>query len=417
MKTKIGLLITMFVLLFVAACGPSEEEKTEALAQRVADIIIASEAEAEQPVAEKEYWAPSGSHWSYLTNNDDYAEYEREMLLECATPDEDGDLPTETSVVVTRGGENNKDVTVFVICEDFFTDLLGLTVEEIEEAVAATKTASGQVGDSDMTATPSELATPTPKATPAPEPTATADPEATPEPAVEEDRNEIVLLDGLVTLIGYPEVAEETVRWGPDNTWIEECGYGPLAWILCDPGVISFDYPDDDDVENKIQDNPSAVWTGGAQVDLAMTTLTEQFYLPGNGYMKATMGHAIIRLNGNEIRLMPEDGTVYVFISRGEYAEEGGHQTPVEFEVLDEEFRGGVKVMRYPIELPDASSFYGYTHFMQDVDGMLSFDNCVFDGCQRIVVVATDENRENATVATYTPAEFFSLVFTNSRSE
>ncbi len=225
------------------------------------------------------------------------------------------------------------------------------------------------------------------------------------------DEADIVLLDGMVTFSGFPDEAE-TVRWGYDlGRDINDCGVASLAWLICNPGVISFDYANGSD-----EFNPSAVWTGGANVDNAMTTFVEQFLLPGNGYMKANWPGGWIRFDGYEIYMEPTDNVSFMFVARGTYAEEGGGQTPVEYEVT-EEYRGSAKIMRYPIEDPTASGFYSWTHFNDDVLHQLSGDNCDYDGCGTVIIVATDKNRGNITVVKYTAAGGYELVYSNSRSE
>ncbi|MBP7740707.1 hypothetical protein KA089_00820 [Candidatus Woesebacteria bacterium] len=222
---------------------------------------------------------------------------------------------------------------------------------------------------------------------------------------------DISLLDGMVSFTGFPEAAE-TVRWGYDlGRDINDCGVASLAWLICNPGVLSFDHANGSD-----ELNPSAVWSGGANVDNTMSTLVEQFLMPGNGYMKTNWPGGWIRFDGYEIYMEPTDNVSFMFVGRGTYPEEGGGQTPVEYEVT-EEYRGSAKIMRYPIEDPTASGFYSWTHFNDDVLHQLSGDNCDYDGCGTVIIVATDKNRGNITVVKYTAAGGYELVYSNSRSE
>lgn len=257
-----------------------------------------------------------------------------------------------------------------------------------------------------------------PEPTPMPEASVTPMPTAVPTVTETESISDtIVLLDGMVTLTGFPEEAE-TVRWGFDLGRDEnDCGFAPLAWLVCDPGVFSFDYPDDETVENKIQDDPSGVWTGGANVDIDMTTAIHQVLMPGNGYLKVNWAGGWIRFGDVSIYMEPTENVSFMFLERGVYAEEGGTQTPVEFEFASEEYIGSGKAMRYPIEKADASGFFSWFDFHKDVLNQLNADNCDYNGCGMVVIFGGDVNRGNATVATYTLADGYQVVYTNSRSE
>lgn len=298
-------------------------------------------------------------------------------------------------------------------------------VGEYEVACSNGGTYSRFVGP---TATPAEPAA-TPEqvaeeeeATPEPAPTPTATPITVQGTQVADativatrtlglENPDVVLLDGMVALAGFPEVAE-TVRWGFDLGRDEsQCGYVPLAWLICEPGVLSFDNFNGHD-----ENNPSAVWSGGSNVDNTMSSMVEQFLLPGNGYMKTNWAGGWIRFDDFEIFNLPTDDVSYMFVARGTYAEESGGQTPVEYEVTHEDYRGAAKIMRYPIEDPTAAGFYSWDHFHEDVLHQLAGDNCDYDGCSTVIIIAVDKNRGNITVVTYTAGDY-QLIYTNSRSE
>lgn len=415
MKRTYVLIIALFVFaLAMSACSftvgdttytivgsaPAEPEVEPAITPTPAPTAVPS------PEDEAQLWQPGGE-FHYLLLNADYAEYAAQVINACGY-NSDGSGNAEWVIVNPPGIEGGVKFTCLDYL-DWATDGLYSNMVEME-------------AESDDNATPEPTVEPTqaPTATPVVELTAAAEVEVKETPVVTDTTtvsNTVVLLDGMVTLTGFPAEAE-TVRWGYDLGRDEnDCGVPELAWLICNPGVISFDKFDEEDVEDKIQDNPSAVWSGGANVDMEMTTMIEQFLNPGNGYMKANWAGGWIRYGEVQLYMEPTENVSFMFVSRGVYAEEGGGQTPTEFEVTDEDYRGAAKIMRYPIEDPNASGFYSWTHFNEDVEHQLTGDNCDYNGCGLVVIIATDVNRGNVTVSTYTAADGYTTIYTNSRTQ
>lgn len=415
MKRTYVLIIALFVFaLAMSACSftvgdttytivgsaPAEPEVEPAITPTPAPTAVPS------PEDEAQLWQPGGE-FHYLLLNADYAEYAAQVINACGY-NSDGSGNAEWVIVNPPGIEGGVKFTCLDYL-DWATDGLYSNMVEME-------------AESDDNATPEPTVEPTqaPTATPVVELTAAAEVEVKETPVVTDTTtvsNTVVLLDGMVTLTGFPAEAE-TVRWGYDLGRTEEdCGFASLAWLVCDPGVFSFDYPDDETVENKIQDDPSGVWTGGANVDIDMTTLIHQVLMPGNGYLKVNWAGGWIRYGDVSIYMEPTENVSFMFLERGVYAEEGGNQTPVEFEFASEEYIGSGKAMRYPIVDPNASGFFSWFDFHKDVLNQLSADNCDYDGCGMVVIFGGDVNRGNATVATYTLADGYQEIYTNSRSE
>ncbi len=239
------------------------------------------------------------------------------------------------------------------------------------------------------------------------EATAQAGATATAEAAEAPAANSETYASGLITLVGFPESAE-AVRWGDGVLQSNECGYAPICWLLADPGVLSYDH-----ANGKDELNPSAVWSGGANVDNVLENLTGSWLLPGNGYMKVTFGQGDIELADYGLFFEAQDGVNYTFVVRGVFAEEGGTQTKVDFTV-EEDFKGSLKVMRYPISDPTKAGFFSWVHLDEDVLNGHSNDNCDYDGCQTTYIVGMDVNRGTVTIIGHEMGRGYWLVYSNT---
>lgn len=199
-----------------------------------------------------------------------------------------------------------------------------------------------------------------------------------------------------ISVAGFPHESFP-VRWGNGVFQSNESPNDATAWILGDPGVISFDYPNGHD-----ENNPSAVWTGGANVDNLVVTQNATFTVPEGGYSKITLPQAELLLQqlGIGLRLDAAPETAYTVVIRGLYPDT---QTPEDRNAvmdINTEHPGRVKVMRYPVPA-DANGFFSYVHLMEDLDTTATgLDNCGDHGCPNRYVILVDLNRDNNQGAT-----------------
>lgn len=203
-----------------------------------------------------------------------------------------------------------------------------------------------------------------------------------------------------ITLGNFP-VNAYPVRWGETIQPDQKCDGPMVNWILCDPGVISFDYPN-----GKDELNPSAVWTGGAQVDNLMENTIGDYSCPESGYIKVTAPEVNMTWKHpvtGEVMLLSlkaQPGTSYTVVIQCAYDGEGDRAVKIDF-TTSEAGAGNVKVMRYAVEA-EHSGFFGYLHTLEDLATSRGGpDNCGNDGCPRNILIAIGMNEASFGVWTY----------------
>ncbi len=222
--------------------------------------------------------------------------------------------------------------------------------------------------------------------------------------------------DGLIIISGFPQESYP-VRWGGGIVQDNVLGSGAekAGWLLADPGVISYDFPTEEN-----QSNLSAVWTGGANVDNLMENKTGTYICPEGGYMKVTYPQAAIVMEqlGLIVEVEAAAETNYTFLVRCLYAEKGAstdRNTVMDFFT---EHPGRVKVMRYPVD-PNWSGFFSFAHLEEDLangHGQLraNADNCGNSGCDDSYVILVDANHKTITIYYHTIIKGWQLIYTNA---
>lgn len=211
-----------------------------------------------------------------------------------------------------------------------------------------------------------------------------------------------------VTIYGVPSEAHP-VRWAGVVQTDQVCTIEMGCWMFGSKGVLSADN------QEEAAQNPSAVWTGGANVDNLMENTTGTYILPEAGYVKVTLPQMTV--TGTN----PETGKTftltfdavadrnYTLVARGMYDGEGDRNIVLDFTT---EHPGRVKVMRYPV-LAQHSGFYSTDHIIEDLMAGHAHDNCGATGCTDSILVAIDWNDGSVSVYRHTVANGLVLLFTN----